>query len=71
MTPPRMDGGKQRGRPAEEKLTVDAPGPLYGMEADAFADAVLEGAPPFMSRDESLTNQRLLDDLRRQIGLTC
>ena len=67
MAGPRMDG--KPGGPTEQTYTVDAPGPLYGMEADAFAATVLDGAEPFMSEADSLANAELLDQMRRQIGL--
>ncbi len=72
-TPPKMDGGA---RPASSapppRQVVDVPvdGSLYGMEADAFAAAVLDGATPFVSRADTIGNMRALDELRRQIGLT-
>jgi predicted dehydrogenase len=42
---------------------------LYGLEADAFAAAVLEGAPIPVTESDSLGNQRCLDMLRRQVGV--
>ena len=51
-------------------ITMDSPGHLYGEEADRFADVVLDGAEPFMTREESIANIRALESLRRQIGLS-
>ena len=42
---------------------------LYAMEADAFADSVFDGKPPWITPQDSLGNIRVLDELRRQIGL--
>ena len=43
--------------------------PLYAIEAEAFADVVQNGATPWMTKEDSLGNIRVLDELRRQIGL--
>jgi predicted dehydrogenase len=67
MPAPRTDGVSAG--PTERTEICDAPAPLYGMEADAFAEAVLDGAEPFMPRHQTLSNQRILDRMRRQIGL--
>lgn len=69
--PPRMDTAAPppSGRPPRETFTVDAPGPLYGLEADAFAAAVLDGAAVPVTRDDSIGNMRVLDALRGLIGL--
>jgi len=42
---------------------------LYTIEADAFAACVLDGAEPFVTAEQTLTNMRTLDEIRRQIGL--
>jgi D-xylose 1-dehydrogenase (NADP+, D-xylono-1,5-lactone-forming) len=68
MTPPRQDGGSAK-RPGRRVVEVDAGGTLYGLEADAFAAAALDGAAPAMTAGESLSNMRVLDELRRQVGL--
>ena len=71
-TPPKMDGGTRptsSAAPPRQVVTVPADGSLYGMEADAFAAAVLDGASPFVSAADTLGNMRALDELRRQIGL--
>ena len=74
-TPPlqdRKDGkGTQGSPPAPPRQTVEveATGDLYGMEADDFAASVIDGTPVRVSREETLGNMHLLDDLRRQIGL--
>ncbi len=68
MTPPKTDP-KAFQPQVPEVHSVDAPCHLYGMEADAFAAAVQDGAPPFVSADDSLGNMKVLDNLRQQIGL--
>jgi D-xylose 1-dehydrogenase (NADP+, D-xylono-1,5-lactone-forming) len=68
-TPPRMDGANRPAPPPRETRTIDANMDLYGLEADAFAEVVLDNAPPFVSREDSLGLMRTLDELRRQIGV--
>lgn len=68
-TPPRMDGGKPAGPPPRRVIEVSAGSPLYALEADAFAAAVLDGRPPAVTREQSLGNMRALEELGRQIGL--
>jgi predicted dehydrogenase len=71
--PPRMDvvppsPGKPPVAPQDRQtFTVDAPVPLYALEADDFAAAVLDGTPPRMTPQDSLGNMRVLDELRRQV----
>ena len=68
---PRMDGPTNApAAPAgPQTITIDADRDIYSYEADAFAAAVLDGAPPHMPRQSTLTNMRLLDDLRKQVGV--
>lgn len=68
MPAPKLDGAKRP--PTQETRQVSAPGPLYGLEADDFAAAALGEQPPAVTRAQTLANQRILDDLRRQIGLS-
>jgi len=67
--PPRMDNPQPGGPPKRDVRIVDFAGDLYGIEADNFAGMVLDGNPPAMSREDSLGNMRVLDEMRRQIGL--
>lgn len=79
--PPRQDNlpdGPPKSPPAgtspptnsgSETYTADALVPLYALEADDFADAVLGNAPPRLTRQQSVGNMRVLDEIRRQIGL--
>jgi len=67
QTPPRQDGGGAK--PARQEHRVNAEAPLYGLEADAFAAIVQDGAEPFVTRDDTLGNMRVLDALRGQLEL--
>ena len=67
MPAPKLDGEKRN--PTHETRRVSADVPLYGLEADHFADAVRDGAAPAVTKAETLANQRVLDQMRRQIGL--
>lgn len=70
-TPPRMDNPKAASplTPATESFHVDADRPLYALEADDFAAAVLDGVAAAISRVDSLANMRILDTMREQIGV--
>lgn len=67
--PPKMDSPQPGGPPPRDVRIVEVSGDLYGIEADNFAGVVLDGKPPAISRDDSLGNMRVLDEMRRQIGL--
>jgi predicted dehydrogenase len=70
QTPPLMDGHP---RPiAPPRQTVEVPGGrnLYAYEADDFAAAVLDAKPPAVSPADTLGNMRVLDEVRRQLGLS-
>jgi predicted dehydrogenase len=68
--PPKMDNLQAAALPpARDVRVVDFSGDLYGIEADAFAGVVLDGNAPAVSREDSLGNMRVLDEMRRQIGL--
>lgn len=68
MTPPRQDG-KAGGGPQETAIRLDAPASLYALEADAFAAAVLDGAAPAVSREDSMSNARTMDALLHDAGI--
>ena len=77
--PPRMDNptsGANTGQvvhagPSREVFEVDTTGVgLYGVEADDFAATVLDGAPPAVSRQDTVGNMHVIDTIRKQIGLT-
>ena len=62
------------GKPApatqpRETRTVNADAELYAMEADDFAEAVLDGKEPRVSREDTLGNMKVLDEIRGQVGL--
>lgn len=69
-TPPRQDAPKgiAPSAPPREIRTVDADKDLYALEADDFAATVLDGAPPSVSRELTLNNMAVLDQIRAQIG---
>ena len=68
--PPKMDGGSPRPQGPLPRETVKVPvhGELYGMEADDFATAVLDGTPPRVTAEDSIGNMRVLDQVRTEIG---
>lgn len=68
-TPPKMEKAMAVKGPSREERTVDTDRPLYALEADDFAAAVQDGTSPAISSDESIGNMRVLDQLRRQVGL--
>lgn len=71
-TPPKQDvppGEKKPAAPPRETFTVDAGQELYALEADDFAATVHDAKPPRVSRELTLRNARILDEIRRQIGL--
>jgi predicted dehydrogenase len=53
---------------SREEVKVDAGRPLFGLEADAFAAAV-RGEAPFVGKEDTLGNMRVLDELRRVSGV--
>ncbi len=68
--PPKMDGGTSQAPPSgPQTISIDAGKPLYGLEADAFADCVLDGVQPFVTAEQSMGHMRMLDTLREKIGL--
>jgi D-xylose 1-dehydrogenase (NADP+, D-xylono-1,5-lactone-forming) len=69
-TPPRQDklGSKPTAPPWETKH-VDTGKELYALEGDDFAASVFDNKPPALTKDDSLGNQRVLDEMRHQIGI--
>ena len=70
--PPRQDqktGGAAPGAPPRETVQVPADGDLFGIEADDFAAAAVDGAAPRLTREFTVGNMRVLDEIRRQINL--
>jgi predicted dehydrogenase len=70
-TPPKQDAPKGTAptAPPRDERTVDAEKELYALEADDVAAAVQDNEPPRVSRELTLRNMRVLDEVRRQIGL--
>ncbi|MCC7350295.1 MAG: Gfo/Idh/MocA family oxidoreductase [Phycisphaerales bacterium] len=70
-TPPRMDLQKNApaGPPPRQTHRISAGMDLYGVEADDFAAAVLDHVPPHLSAEDSIGNMRILDEMRRQVGV--
>ncbi|MCC6681015.1 MAG: Gfo/Idh/MocA family oxidoreductase [Phycisphaeraceae bacterium] len=68
QVPPRQDSGKQSRQPRQE-FVVNAGRPLYAVEADDFAQSVLDGKPLTVSKQDTLGNMHVLDELRRQVGV--
>ena len=74
-TPPKMDQagkaapGNAVPPPSREVRRVTAGKELYALEADDFAATVFEGAAPRLDRADSVGNMRVLDELRRQVGV--
>jgi D-xylose 1-dehydrogenase (NADP+, D-xylono-1,5-lactone-forming) len=72
--PPRQDkpgGGPvpPPGSGPRDVRKVPVHGTLYALEADDFAAAVLDGKPPRLTRQDSVGNMRVLDEMRRQLGV--
>jgi D-xylose 1-dehydrogenase (NADP+, D-xylono-1,5-lactone-forming) len=68
-TPAQAPPQKADAAPAPEHFSVQAPAPLYALEADDFAAAVLDGKAPSVTRQQTIGNMTVLDEIRRQIGL--
>ena len=67
---PRQDGPGPRTMPSPQTFDVDAGKPLYALEADDFAATVRQGAAPRLTRQDTIGNMKVLDEMRRQIGLS-
>jgi predicted dehydrogenase len=73
--PPMMDAAnKPQSAPLprtspKHVIAVDAPTPLFALEADDLAAVILDGAAPTISEADSLGNMAVLDTLRRQAGI--
>jgi predicted dehydrogenase len=74
--PPRQDLEKMKThglasvatKAPRETRTVDAGMDLYALEADAFAECVLDGKEPLVSEQDTLGNMKVLDEMRARIG---
>lgn len=72
QVPPRQDsvGKPVASPPPRETIEVPVEQDLYGIEADAFAAVVQDGAAPFVTERESIAYARWLQRLRKQAGLS-
>jgi D-xylose 1-dehydrogenase (NADP+, D-xylono-1,5-lactone-forming) len=67
---PRMDNPRGAAAPPPRKVRwVNAGAKLYALEADDFALAVHGRKAPRVSAADSIGNMKILDEIRRQIGL--
>jgi predicted dehydrogenase len=67
---PRMDNPRAAAGPPPRKVrSIDAGSTLYALEADDFALAVQGRMSPRISAADSIGNMKILDEIRRQIGL--
>jgi xylose dehydrogenase (NAD/NADP) len=71
-TPPRQDQKNAQAPqpPPRQAVQIDADQDLYALEADDFAATVLDGEQPVISRGDTIGNMRVIDEIRRQIGLS-
>jgi D-xylose 1-dehydrogenase (NADP+, D-xylono-1,5-lactone-forming) len=67
--PPRQDKGAKT-QPPKQQFTVEAAGELYELEANDFAATVLDGAAPRLTESDSIGNMLVLEQVRKQIGLS-
>ena len=70
--PPRQDQPNAKAPaapPPRDTRTVDAGKELYAIEADDFAATVLDGRAPMLTRQDSIGNMHVLDEMRRQVGV--
>lgn len=66
--PPKQDNPSVPPKmPVPTHYRIEDPRPLYGIEADAFADTVVGSAAPFVSKDDTLGNMACLERIRTQI----
>lgn len=69
--PPKQDVGASAApvAPPRQHKTISANQSLYALEADAFAATVAGETEPFVTESDSLENTRILQHMRKQIGL--
>ncbi len=61
--------GNSHSKPTKEIYHVDADRPLYALEADGFAAAVLDGTTPKITQADTMGNMTALDQLRAEVGV--
>ncbi len=69
MQRPKQDNAPDQAGEQTRSFTNEAGKPLYALEADAFATAAMGEAEPFMTADDSIGLAKVLDELRRQVGV--
>jgi predicted dehydrogenase len=69
ITPKMDDANAAAAVPPREVRFVEPGMDLYGIEADDFATTIQENKPPRISREGSVGNMRVLDEMRRQVGV--
>ena len=69
--PPRMDlaGKPVASAPPRQRVVVNVDTDLYAIEADDFAATVAGQHPPRVSREDSVGNMKVLDEMRREVGV--
>ncbi len=69
-TPPKMDSvnATAGAAPPRQAFTIAEPKPLYALELDDFARAVLGEIAPAMPPEHTLRNLAVIDAIRRQIA---
>ncbi len=68
QTPPKMDRPAAAAPPPRQDFTLETDLPLYGIEADTFSRIVQDGAPLTVSRQDTVGNMRVLDQMRQQVA---
>ena len=70
-TPPRMDSAGKLipAPPPRERVVVNVGEDLYGIEADDFAACVSGQRNPRVTREDSIGNMKVLDQMRRKLGV--
>ncbi|HSU67651.1 MAG TPA: Gfo/Idh/MocA family oxidoreductase [Tepidisphaeraceae bacterium] len=70
-TPPRMDavGQPVPAAPPRERRMIPVELDLFGIEADDFAATIRDGSAPRITPADSLGNMRVLDAMRRSLGV--
>ncbi len=53
-----------------ERIEIPNDKPLYALEAEAFADTIQNGAPPWITPADTIGNMTVLDQLRKSAGIT-
>lgn len=69
MQRPKLDNAPDQAGEQARAIDSASPLPLYALEADAFARSVLDGEPALMSPADSIGLAKVLDELRRQVGV--